>query len=554
MPHLCHDARVPASAVPSPSRGPSLRRLGCWLTALVLLAGTAIGSTRSESPPPRPAIGGPYAALLASSRDLGPSHRAHTQLTVALRGTARPAALMRWAADRGLDVRWQPGADWAIVEGDARTISEAFDAPVHDYRGRVGQVFYASASQPLVPTAAGDITDVGRILGYTPHREATPAHLALDVPLRGLNPTALLEAYNATSLVRQGFTGTGQTIVVFAFGGFDQTDLDEFAAGSGLPPLQPTVVGGMPEGSSSETVMDLQVAHAVAPDARKVVVNARPTLQGGRTYELIGEMFDATNRDFPGAVWSLSIGWGCDALITATDLKPVEAALERAQDNGTSAFDASGDTGGLECKGGADWSAPPGPDDVGLDAVASLPAMTSVGGTTLSTDEDGRWLAEQAWVDSPLSQGTSGGVSRLFPRPSWQRGISIDRDGGRKLRRLTPDVSAVADPFTGVRIRFDGQDLVGAGTSQAAPIWAGLTAIMNQYLSANGGRPLGDINPLLYRVASGARAPGFRDVSLGGNAVDLSRQGYDLVTGLGSPNIEALAADLLDIQRGAAPR
>jgi kumamolisin len=527
-----------------------VRRLGDSLAVCAVVIATAIASAPHDPPPPRPVIGGPYTALLDASRDLGPSHRDDVQLTVALRGSPHP--LRQWADEHGLGVRWRPGDDWAIVDGPASAVSAAFDVPVHDYRGRRGQEFYASASQPSVPRSAG-ITAVGRVLGYTPHREATPP-LPLDVPLRGLTPPALLEAYNANPLVQQGFTGRGQTIVIFAFGGFDQTDLDEFATASGLPPLQPTIVGGLPEGSSSETVMDLQVAHAVAPDARKVVVNARPTLEGGRTYELIGQMFDDADRDFPGAVWSLSIGWGCDALITATDLKPVEAALERAQANGTSAFDASGDTGGLECKGGADWSAPPGPDDVGLDAVASLPAMTSVGGTTLSTDADGRWLAEQAWVDSPLSQGTSGGPSRLFPRPLWQRGITIDGDTGRRLRRLTPDISAVADPFTGVRIRFDGQDLVGAGTSQAAPIWAGLTALMNQYLIANGGRPLGALNPLLYRVAAGANSPGFRDVSLGGNAVDLSRSGYDLVTGLGSPNIDALARDFLDIQRGTAPR
>lgn len=531
----------------------SSRRLACWAAVNLLLACTVIGSVRTAAPPSATSIGGAYGALLAAARDLGPSDRERTQVTVALTGPAH--ALYGWAAQSGLEVRWTPGADWAIVAGAAASLSEAFGVPVHEYLHDDGHAFYAAARQPGVPPAVRtSVGDVGRILGYTPHRQATPGPLPLDVPHRGLTPTALLEVYNANTLARQGFTGKGQTIVVFAFGGFEQTDLDEFAAGSGLPPLQPTVVGGMPEGSSSETVMDLQVAHAVAPDAVKVVVNARPTLEGGRTYERIGEMFDAADRRFPGAVWSLSIGWGCDALITATDLKPVQAALERAQANGTSAFDASGDTGGLECKGGPTWATPPGPDDVGLDAVASLPAITSVGGTTLSTDASGRWLAEHAWVDSPLSQGTSGGVSHLFPRPVWQRGVHVDRDDGRRLRRLTPDVSAAADPFTGVRIRFDGQDLVGAGTSQAAPIWAGLTAIMNQYLIANGGRALGDINPLLYRVAEGANSPGFRDISLGGNAVDLSTHGYDLVTGLGSPNVEALASDLLDIQRGVAPR
>ncbi|HYR14982.1 MAG TPA: peptidase S53, partial [Mycobacterium sp.] len=227
-------------------------------------------------------------------------------------------------------------------------------------------------------------------------------------------------------------------------------------------------------------------------------------------------------------------------------------ALATAQKHGTSAFDASGDTGGLECKGGDDWSSPPGPNDIGLDAISSLPSMTSVGGTTLSTDAHGRWLAEYAWGDSPLSQGTSGGVSALFDRPAWQEKLSVERDV--EHRRLAPDVAAVADPSTGVRIVFGQQSLLGAGTSQAAPIWAALTVLMNQYLLAHGGQPLGNINPLLYRVAEGANLPGFRDVSLGGNAVDTSQPGYDLVTGLSSPNVDYLVRDLLDIQRGVAPR
>jgi kumamolisin len=523
-----------------------------------MVAGVAVLASdhRSEpTPNPTAAIDGPYANLLASSTDLGPSRLDRAQLTVGLRGSARPEPLMQWAASKRLAVRWQPGEEWAVVEGAPPDVAEAFDVPVHDYRGMQGQVFYASAQQPEVPAAVlNTVSDLGRILGYTPHREARPDMIPLDVPGQGLTPNALLTAYNANPLAAAGITGQGQTIVFFAFSGYDQGDLDDFAAMSGLPPLKPILVGGQPSESRAETVMDLEVAHAIAPDARMVVINARPTLEGGRTYERIAEMFDSANRQFPGAVWSLSIGWGCDALITATDLKPVQSALERAHANGTSVFDASGDTGGLECKGGTNWASPPGPDDVGLDAISSLPGVTSVGGTTLSTDANGQWLAEQAWIDSPLSQGTSGGVSKLFPRPVWQRRLAIDRDAGKRQRRLTPDVSALADPFTGVRIRFDQQDLVGAGTSQAAPIWAGLTALMNQYLLANGGRRLGDINPLLYRVAAGANSPGFRDVTLGGNAVDVAIPGYDLVTGLGSPNVELLARDFLDIQRGVAPR
>jgi kumamolisin len=101
-----------------------------------------------------------------------------------------------------------------------------------------------------------------------------------------------------------------------------------------------------------------------------------------------------------------------------------------------------------------------------------------------------------------------------------------------------------------VRIVFDQRQLVGGGTSQAAPLWAGLAAVMNQYLLANGGRPLGDLNPLLYRIAAGAQLPAFRDVTLGGNAVADAGPGYDLVTGLGTPDVDNLVRNVLVLQRG----
>jgi kumamolisin len=516
-------------------------------SALIVTSGVSAGCTR-QTPA---AITGPYASLLADSTDLGPSRSGDAQLTVSLADPGRADALSEWAAANRLWVRWRPGDAWAIVEGAATDVSRAFGVPVHDYRGRKGQVFYASPRQPAVPSPLRDaVTGLGRIMSYTPHRTASPGFLPLDVPKGGLTPTGLVEAYNATPLAEAGFTGKGATIVFFAFDSADQEDLDAFADSSGLPRFTPVIVGGKPDESHGETAMDLQVAHAIAPDARLVVVNARPTVEGDGPYEKIARMFSETDRQFPGAVWSLSIGWGCEAFINAADLAPVVAALDAAQKRGTSAFDASGDTAGLECKGGEDFSAPPGPDDVGLDAVSSIPAMTTVGGTTLSTGPRGQWVTEHAWVDSPLSQGSSGGVSALFARPPWQNRLTIKRDTER--RRLTPDIAAVADPFTGVRFVYKQTEVIGGGTSQSAPIWAALTVLMNQYLVANGGRQLGNLNPLLYRVAAGSNLPGFRDVTLGGNAVDIAAPGYDLVTGLGTPNTYNLARNLLDAQR--APR
>jgi kumamolisin len=292
--------------------------------------------------------------------------------------------------------------------------------------------------------------------------------------------------------------------------------------------------------------MDLQAVHAIAPDAKKVLVNARPTVEGDGAYEKIAAMLTDADRRYPGAVWSFSIGWGCDKLITAADLVPVRAALVAAQRNGTTAFDASGDLAGLECKGGQEWSTPPHEDNIGLDAVASMPEMTSVGGTTLSTDAAGTWIEETSWFDAPLSQGTAGGVSNLYERPVWQAALDVGQGAGQ---RLTPDISAVADPFTGVRIVLDQQQVVGGGTSLSAPLWAGIAAVINQYLTANGGALLGDLNPLLYRITEGARLPAFHDVVRGGNAVYDAGPGYDLATGIGTPDVDNLAKVLLETQR-----
>jgi kumamolisin len=528
------------------------RQLGvlALIAASVLVLASDLGAVPSRDGTDSDVIPGPYSYLLASSTDLGPSHHRDAQLTVALHRGERPRAVFLWAAQQQLSVRWRPGDDWAVLEGAAENLAAAFGVQVHDYRGMRGQVFYASPQQAAVPDALGaEVAEVGRILGYTPHHTSQTRMFPLDVPDKGLSPAALRNTYNAGRLAADGYTGKGTTIVFFAFDGFDQADLDRFATTYRLPRFTPEVVGGELDTPRGETTMDLEVAHAIAPDARKVVFSARSTVVADGAFEKIGQMFEEADRRFPGAVWSFSIGWGCDKLITAADLEPVRSALAAAQARGTSAFNASGDLAGLECKGGQDWSSPPGANDVGLDSVASLPEMTDVGGTTLSTDGDGRWLAEQAWFDVPLSVGTGGGVSSLFDRPGYQRAVMPDRDTDR---RLTPDVAAVADPFTGVRIVFGGYDLVGGGTSQSAPIWAGLAAVMNQYLVANGGRLIGDLNPQLYRIAAGAPLPAFRDVTLGGNAVADAGPGYDLVTGLGTPDVDNLVRNLLILQEASS--
>jgi kumamolisin len=544
---------------PSASSGVVRVRLLVLAAVIALTLGSGTRAVPAPDPPNR--IGGPFGRLLASATDLGPARNGPVQLTAALRDASDPKTLRGWAKDHGLSVRWRAGDDWAFLAGTPRDLGGAFGVAVHNFRSPSGQVFYASPVQPTVPAQMqAEVTELGRILNFHRLQVLQPPSLPAEVPAHGLTPTQLMTTYNAGPLAT---TGKGQTIVFFEIDGYDQFNLGSYSGTFGLSAFTPTLVGGQPAPPDGETEMDLEIAHALAPDARLVVVNAIAGLglqpdtdsklfASAGFHQKFASMFEAVNRQFPGAIWSLSIGFDCDKETTLADVRPMRAALANAEAHGTSAFTASGDTGGLECKNQnynhfSGFSDPPTEDDAGVSTLAALPEMTDVGGTSVSTDDNGVWLAEEAWVDSPMSQGTGGGVSNLFPRPAYQNSVSSRQDA---THRLTPDVAADADPATGAYVLTAGQWAHVGGTSLAAPIWAALAAVMNQYLLEHGGKALGNLNPLLYRVAAGAARPAFHDVTLGGNAVDNAGTGYDLVTGLGTPNVDNLVHDLLDIEQG----
>ncbi len=125
--------------------------------------------------------------------------------------------------------------------------------------------------------------------------------MPLDVPGQGLSPEALLRTYDVESLAKQGFTGKGQTVVVFAFDGVDQPDLDMFTSMFGLPKFTPDVVGGMASQRTGEATMDLEAIHALAPEAKTVLVNARPTVEGSGAYEKIADDDGGRPASLPGS-------------------------------------------------------------------------------------------------------------------------------------------------------------------------------------------------------------------------------------------------------------
>jgi kumamolisin len=177
------------------------------------------------------------------------------------------------------------------------------------------------------------------------------------------------------------------------------------------------------------------------------------------------------------------------------------------------------------------------PDQTGHSATGPLqaeyestdPCVIAVGGTTMELAADGTVASEGGWTSG------GGGISMYFRRPKWQAGTRISGS-----RRLVPDVSATADPDFGALIVLHGQPQQYGGTSWSAPVWAGICALINSARVKAGKKPLGFLNPLIYPAAGSC----FRDIVSGSNGTYHATRGYDLVTGLGVPNVQALIQTL----------
>jgi subtilase family serine protease len=159
--------------------------------------------------------------------------------------------------------------------------------------------------------------------------------------------------------------------------------------------------------------------------------------------------------------------------------------------------------------------------------------VTTVGGTDLTTSgAGGAWSSESAWLDG------GGGISPdKYAIPSWQTAAAAGCSSCSQTYRNGPDVSANANFSFYVCADQNGCTANEyGGTSFAAPMWAGYLALINQQAVANGGKPLGFINPSLYTIAAGSSyGTDFHDITSGSNGY-LATTGYDLATGLGSPN------------------
>ncbi|OMH26667.1 peptidase S53 [Tersicoccus phoenicis] len=322
--------------------------------------------------------------------------------------------------------------------------------------------------------------------------------------------------------------GTGTDVAILELGGgYQQADLDTYFRGLGLPTptVQAVSVDGAtnaptmsPNGPDGEVALDIEVVGGLAPGAR-ILVYFAPNTDAG--------FLDALTNAAQAAPAAISISWGQNEdAWTAQARTAFDAALADATALGVTVTAAAGDNGSAD-------GATDGRDHA--DFPASSPNALACGGTRLEADpRSGTITAETVWNEGPNS-ATGGGFSDAFPLPDWQRSAVSGQPAA--AGRGVPDVSAVADPQTGYRVRVDGQDMVIGGTSAVAPLWAALVARLRQL----GGAPLGLLQPRLYQAAVAAT---FHDITSGNNGSFSAGPGWDPCTGLGSPDGEALAGAL----------
>jgi len=371
-----------------------------------------------------------------------------------------------------------------------------------------------------------------------------------------LAPAQIRAAYGIDTLSRRGITGKGCTIaIVVSFGSPTlRADVHIFDAAFGLPDPQLQILAPLgtrhpPDtGWVGETTLDVEWAHAVAPDARLVVlespvdetegVQGLPEFLTLERYVLQHHLADVISQSWDATENTLFDAAG-RAIVARLHTLYADAARQ-----GVTVLAASGDDGttgpGLSVKNMYPYPVTQYP--------ASDPYVLAVGGTRLLYSADGRLGGETAWT------GSGGGVSALFPEPSYQRALPPATQRLLGGRRGVPDVSYDAAAESPVLVLQDGKWGLAAGTSAAAPQWAGLIALADQAA----GRDLGLVNTTLYRLAASPRYSSvLRDITSGrsagptrgpGAAVALSPvagPGWDIPTGLGSPRADGLVRALV---------
>ena len=432
----------------------------------------------------------------------------------------------------------------------------------------------------------------------------TPAPVFKSAFIHCYTPADIYAAYGVGALHGAGTTGAGQTIVIVDSYGSPTAlhDLQVFSSTFGLPQPDLTIihpngtppfnnsVNGAQVGWAFETSLDLQWAHAIAPDASIVLIATVPAeTEGVQGFPNMLKGEEIATANYPGSPISQSFAATEQSFHGAGDpqVARFDEVYQQAAANGMTVLGSSGDTGTANVD--KQQRVFPFPT---VNWPSSDPLVTSAGGTWLQfgwtwqpTVQASDYFAclgagnpvntcratylhfipggrtEAVWKEDWDLIATGGGRSVLFATPSFQSGISNSILQGR---RGLPDLSwnaavnggvLVYTSFPGVRL---GWHTVG-GTSASSPQLAGLVALANQLRAEAGKGPVGYLNPRLYQMS----ASDFNDIGpltfgtgAGVTTLDSNAEfgsgipgmattaGWDLTTGFGSPKADQFVPDL----------
>jgi kumamolisin len=431
------------------------------------------------------------------------------------------ALVLAFARDNGLTaVSVEPEKRLIRLSGPVRNLETAFRTKLANYQHADGHRFRGRAGTLSVPEDVANVVE--SVLGLD-DRAVARHHLvwARSAQTAGYEPNKIGALYGFPT----DATGKGQCIALIELGGgFSASDTKTAFAAMKL--AVPSVVAVPVDGgknapspgndADTEVALDIQVAGGVAPGAR-IAVYFAPNSDAGFADAITDAAHDETNK--PTVI---SISWGsAESQWTGQAITSMNSALQDAAAIGVSVFVASGDS--LATDGVGDGAAH-------VDFPASSPYAIGCGGTEI-TVSGGKITAETVWNDG--TSGTGGGISDLFPVPSFQSSVTLPPsvNAGRAGRGV-PDVAGNAAPGSGYKVISDGKSGVVGGTSAVAPLWAGLTALLNEKASA----PVGFFLDKLYPAKQGTR-----EITSGNNRPTGSTIGYEsganwnACTGLGVP-------------------
>jgi kumamolisin len=407
------------------------------------------------------------------------------------------------------------------------------------------------AHMPVVPTAIS-----GYILAVTGLDSYSVAPRSKSAPIRPLagparlgacqqfTPRAatyqkLATAYGYERLWQQGWHGENMTVNLVEMDGYDPADVQTYAAcAHSRIQLSNVNLGATAPPPGGEATLDIEMLAGLAPGVRIVDYQEDPALlntgYGSDSWTAFNNALqriidDNVGSPHPGGVVSISLG-GSEGFMSQATMQAVDQNLRiLTQAERMTVFVATGDCGAY---GDRTY----GPLDVSFPSTSSW--AVAVGGTRMLFGPNGARTQEQVWSDrSDLSKcenqwGSGGGVSKIFPRPWYQQGPGVANQYSTGARQV-PDVSAAAIDLP---VYYRGRWVGFGGTSAATPIWAAGFVLVNQGLMTRKHVYWYGPDTIYHMVGQGGAYGPYYDVVAGNNLYYPATAGYDLSTGLGTPN------------------